>query len=428
MGTVWVAEHSGLRSHVVVKFLATEPVAGDLSIERFSREAAAAAKVRSPHVVQVFDYGVTPSGLPYMVMELLEGEDLGVALSTRAPLPVPEVLSIVRQVAKALSRAHAMGVVHRDIKPENVFLCDAGSGELFVKLLDFGIAKRVTDAGAERDAGEFDPAPDSGDARRVVGTPRYMSPEQLLGGRRVDLRTDLFSLGVVAYECLTGERPFGGAREGDGKGSVAALAEALTKSPLPPSRVNPALPLAVDDWFATACARDPLARFESAKEMADSLGVALAPRPLPAERVFDDKTPSGRFVAAPRASQPDRFGADESIASRSLSTTMADAIGIGNIGQIRGRGHTRRRLALAAGTLGVLFAALLFVTMRDRAPDEGAAARERHRARVTAADNALPPEPFEPTETVVVPAVTRPAPSARIADGGASAPPPRARH
>src|SRR5258708_23979812 len=141
MGSVWVAEHLSLKTHVVVKVMARELADSKEALARFSREAAAASQVKSPHVVQTFDHGVRDDGRPYIVMELLEGRDLDQHLTDRGKLAPAEVVAIVGQLARALSKAHERGLVHRDVKPSNVFFLDAGGGELFVKLLDFGIAK-----------------------------------------------------------------------------------------------------------------------------------------------------------------------------------------------------------------------------------------------------------------------------------------------
>ena len=140
MGSVWVAHHQGLQTQVAVKFLSAELASDPTSVARFAREAAAASQVKSPHVVQTFDHGVTSEGLPFIVMELLEGEDLTRRLQG-GPLAPPTVAQIVTQIAKALTRAHEKGIVHRDIKPDNIFLCGVEGDELYTKLLDFGIAK-----------------------------------------------------------------------------------------------------------------------------------------------------------------------------------------------------------------------------------------------------------------------------------------------
>jgi serine/threonine protein kinase len=263
MGSVWVAEHLSLKTHVVVKFMARELADSKEALARFSREAAAASQVKSPHVVQTFDHGVRDDGRPYIVMELLEGRDLDQHLADRGKLAPAEVVAIVGQLARALSKAHERGIVHRDVKPSNVFLLDAGGGELFVKLLDFGIAKgpEVGMAGSTTRTGTF------------VGSPYYMSPEQVVGAKQIDFRTDLWSLGVVAYEALTAEKPFFAE-------TVGALALKIHRDPLPVlTSANGALPAAVDAWFARACAREPGGRFASAKEMADALAQALTGTP-----------------------------------------------------------------------------------------------------------------------------------------------------
>ncbi len=137
MGSVWIADHLALRTQVVVKFIAVELASNPEALDRFSREAAAAAQVKSPHVVQMLDHGVTPDGVAFIVMELMEGEDLGTYLRARGRLSIAETAEIIGQVCKALGRAHERRIVHRDIKPDNIFLCAMGQGETFVKLLDF---------------------------------------------------------------------------------------------------------------------------------------------------------------------------------------------------------------------------------------------------------------------------------------------------
>jgi serine/threonine-protein kinase len=256
MGSVWVAEHTGLRTHVAVKFLARELVHDTESNARFAREAAAASSVKSPHVVQMLDYGLTDDGVAYIVMELLEGRDLARRIREHGPLGSEEVVHIVDQVATALDRAHARNVIHRDIKPENIFLCDVGGDVPFVKILDFGVAKEPRNTFGTL-AGE------------LLGTPSYMSPEQLEGAHTVDARTDLWSLGVVAYEALTATPAFDGA-------TIAEIVTHIHMGPMPlPSRVVPDLPRSVDEWFLRACARKPQNRFASGREMARALGLAL---------------------------------------------------------------------------------------------------------------------------------------------------------
>lgn len=278
MGTVWVAEHLALHTQVVVKFISADLKNSKEATERFSREAAAAAQVKSPHVVQTFDHGFTTDGTPYIVMELLEGRDLGAFLDTQRVCPPELVISIISQLGRALDRAHERGIVHRDIKPGNIFLCDAGDNEVFVKLLDFGIAKGVDvpliDSGTKTGA--------------MIGSPFYMSPEQILGSKSVDARSDLWSVGVVTFEALTGRKPF------DAE-TMGGLAIKIHSEPLPSlSTLNPRLSPAVDVWFQRACARASSDRFHSARELAESLAAALGgemPRSVDAPRVTTGSNP-----------------------------------------------------------------------------------------------------------------------------------------
>jgi eukaryotic-like serine/threonine-protein kinase len=259
MGSVWLADHTTLHTRVVVKFISADHITNSEALTRFSREAAAASQVKSPHVVQTLDHGVTPDNLPYIVMEHLEGQDLEHHLGEHRMMRAKEVLELVGQLCKALEKAHAAGIVHRDIKPSNIFLCDAGDGGLFVKLLDFGIAK----------GGKL-PTLDSGTKTgSMMGSPYYMSPEQVVGSKEVDFRSDLWSVGVVAFECLCGRRPF----EAE---TLGGLAIKIHTEDLPrASSLNPALTPAIDAWFDRACARAPEARFASARELSEQLAAAI---------------------------------------------------------------------------------------------------------------------------------------------------------
>ncbi|MBX3224885.1 MAG: protein kinase, partial [Labilithrix sp.] len=218
--------------------------------------------VKSPHVVQMLDHGVSDDGVPFIVMEHLEGHDLGDEIERGGAVDPAKVVAVITQVAKALSKVHAAGLLHRDIKPDNIFLC-AGEEETFVKLLDFGIAKS---SAVDQGDGSLDGETKTG---QIVGTPFYMSPEQVTAQKTIDHRSDLWALGVVAYEALTGQRPY------DGPSFGALAVKIATGSPPKPSEANPALPPAVDLWFAKACARSAADRFASAKEMAEAFRAAF---------------------------------------------------------------------------------------------------------------------------------------------------------
>ncbi len=257
MGSVWIADHLALKTRVAVKFM-SDMFSDDAGmLTRFQREATSAAQIGSPHIVSIHDHGIAADGTPYMVMELLEGEDVSARIKRAGPLPLEHVAKIVSQTCKALGKAHRLGIVHRDIKPNNIFLVDA-EGDIFVKVLDFGIAKpgggessEVTSTGA------------------IVGTVIYASPEQLVNAKSVDFRADLWSLGVVAYRAMTGKLPFSDA---NGIGALA-LAQANEQF-VPPSKMVNDIPLEVDEWCKRAFKYDPAARFESAREMADAFYTA----------------------------------------------------------------------------------------------------------------------------------------------------------
>ncbi len=251
---VWVAEHLALGSQVAVKLIDPELAKQEDARQRFAREATAAAKLRSAHVVQMLDHGIE-GDQPFIVMELLDGEDLFDRLDRRKKLTLVETARIVTQVSRALMRAHAEGIIHRDLKPENVFLVKNEDDEL-AKVLDFGVAKVVTPAKqvmVRTGVGT------------LIGTPHYMSPEQVKGVSEIDHRSDLWSLGVIAYQCVTGQLPF------DSEGVGDLLIRITINEPLKPSTLVPDLPSAFDEWFKRACAKEPADRFQTAREMAEAL-------------------------------------------------------------------------------------------------------------------------------------------------------------
>jgi serine/threonine protein kinase len=255
MGAVWRAEHLGLGAQIAVKLLDGRLAAQPEGLARFHREAQAAASLRSVHVVQVLDHGIDASTeTPYIAMELMEGETLAERLARTHKLPAPETAHIMTQVARALSRAHDLGIVHRDLKPANIFLV-RNEDEEVAKVLDFGIAQWRTHPsgpGTLTRPGE------------VIGTPWYMSPENCRSPEDVDHRSDLWALGVIVFECLVGRCPFEGT-------NWMALFHAICEGELPrASSLGCSLP-GVDAWFERALTRDRTERFQSARELADTL-------------------------------------------------------------------------------------------------------------------------------------------------------------
>ncbi|RYG79217.1 serine/threonine protein kinase, partial [bacterium] len=259
MGSVWEGRHTSLGTHVAIKFIEAEYVNSVEARARFDNEARTAATLQSKHAIQIYDHGVTPDGKPYIVMELLSGEPLDRRIERLGRLSPQETARILYQVCRALQKAHDKGIIHRDLKPENIFLVRAhdDDDEEIAKVLDFGIAK-------------FSGAQSMGISSNtktgaVLGTPFYMSPEQARGLRSVDHRTDIWSLGVIVYKCVTGALPFDGESVGD-------LLVKICTAPVPvPSHAVPGLPPSFDAWFARALEREPDRRFRTAQELADAL-------------------------------------------------------------------------------------------------------------------------------------------------------------
>lgn len=286
MGVVYRAHHEELETDVAIKVMHDPASAAPSELSRFKREARAAARLRSPHVAPIFDYGVD-GGMPYIVMELLEGEDLGQEMEREKRLAPARVVAIVKQVAKALRIAHEAGLVHRDLKPANVFLARTG-GEEIVKVLDFGIAKEQQPSLVHVETTD----------NLVLGSPAYMAPEQARG-MSVDARADLWSLGVMTFEMLTGELPFEGS-------SVVDLFMRVCSGPSPrPSSLDPSL-AAFDTFFERALSREPDGRFQSARALADELEAVTARHGAGAVSTVSE----GRIANPALASTPRLTGRD----------------------------------------------------------------------------------------------------------------------
>lgn len=357
MGSVWTAIHLGLDTTVAIKFMNARmfDLAGPaydedeqsgtpsdpraLSRARFEREAKAAARIRSTNVVQMLDHGID-HGMPYIVMELLRGEDLEVRLKRVSRLSFDELVPIVNAVARALQLAHAEELVHRDLKPENIYLAKEGDEEI-PKILDFGVAK------AKRSPGENALQGGTSDGT-MVGTPHYMSPEQIQAGAHVDHRTDIWALGVVIFRSLTGRLPFPSQ-------GLLELAMQICREPIPrATSINPELPPSIDAFFDKILNRDVNARFQSAREVVAALQEIAASRQVTAmttgvstasvvtnalgqdKPAFGGRTPvfvmaglvltvlvGGGLLFAFRSAPADRASTDPS-ASRPASTALSD--------------------------------------------------------------------------------------------------------
>lgn len=376
MGSVWLAHDQSLDSRCAVKLVDPEKAANEEVRVRFEREAKAAAQIRGANVVDIFDHGVW-DGTPFIVMEYLEGEDLGARLERIGPLDCEQTYQIISQVSRALVRAHAAGIVHRDLKPENIFLVPGDDQEV-AKVLDFGIAKheQYSLAGKTTKTGSF------------MGTPYYMSPEQARG-KNIDWRSDLWALGVIAFQCLTGRPPF----ESEALGELMGM---IIYDPIPSiTSRNNELPEALNGWWERAVARDREERFQSAKELSDSFGEAIettkqmavpsiAPRaPLPS---FSDSegnrhpTPRASYTP-PTADQSARFSSPALFTDK---TPVEDGTGApvvrtrrSVLPELSSLPKRQRVIVLSVG--GALLAVLAFLVIASlrSAPDTTAVAAAR---------------------------------------------------
>jgi serine/threonine-protein kinase len=255
MGVVWAAEHVLLGRPLAVKLLRPELVSVRGVLERFQQEAVAAGRIGSPHIVDVLDVGTAPNGAPFIVMEFLRGRSLAALLRLQATLTPQRTVRLGRQILAALEAAHAAGIIHRDLKPDNIFLEPGEREEEHVKLVDFGISKAKDDPRVQHLTR----------TGMLLGTPRYMSPEQVRGEKSVDERADLWAAGVILYQCLSGVPPH------DGPDLGAILGHILLEEATPLRELRPE----VEPWLEAAVMRalekDRERRFASATEFREAL-------------------------------------------------------------------------------------------------------------------------------------------------------------
>jgi serine/threonine-protein kinase len=287
MGEVWVAYHPSLKRDVAVKILRNEvAMHSENAVPRFEREARATANLQHPNTVRVFDYGATEDGLLYYVMELLEGENVAEHVERVGPLSPSRAIHVIGQAARALSEAHARGIVHRDIKPENLFLTSLGGEHDFVKVLDFGIAKVAEDAEGEMTRTGW-----------MLGTPLYMSPE-VVNGKPADARSDVYALGAVLYYMLCGKPPF------DSPNPGALVFAQVHRPAIPPSeRLGRPLPADLEALIMRALRKEPAERHASATEFARALS-GLSAAPWPGSNAKPSTRPSAPIAIEPRLRFP----------------------------------------------------------------------------------------------------------------------------
>jgi hypothetical protein len=404
MGAVVLATHLQLEERVAIKFLLSSVARQPDMVERFLREGRTAIKIRSEHCVRVLDVGTLEGGQPYMVMEFMEGRDLEATIRETGALPVADAVDYVLQAGEALAEAHALGTVHRDIKPANLFLTRRADGTASVKVLDFGISKAAGPAG---NMGMTS-------TQAVMGSPLYMSPEQMRSSKDVDARSDIWALGTVLYEALAGIPPF------DGE-TVTALIIKITQDPPPPVRLRrPDVPPQLEAAIGGALEKDRARRFQT---MAD-FAAAIAPFGSSSAASSADRI--ARVLGAPRARQPSAanlpaFGATGP-ALATAQTQGAHAVTAAQTAAGPNRGPLVA--AIVAGVLVV--AGLTTVALVKRSPAAPPAAAMEPAAPPPAVP--LPPAavaslaapaaaPIAPAESSEPAASASPGPTAHLADG-----------
>lgn len=255
MGVVVAAMHMQLERRVALKFMLPEVLGDGAALERFQREARAAARLRSEHVAHILDVGLLDTGSPYMVMEYLEGSDLAAILRSEGPLEVPVLADYVTQALDAVAEAHAVGVIHRDLKPSNFFVTRRADGSAWLKVLDFGISKAASPAAGDLSLTE---------TRAIVGSPPYMAPEQLRSNKIVDVRTDIWSLGVTLYQLVSGRLPF------TAETYSALVLQVVMDEPAPLVPPRP-IPAGFDALVWRCLEKDPALRFQNVAQLAEAL-------------------------------------------------------------------------------------------------------------------------------------------------------------
>ena len=391
MGVVVAARHVETGELRAVKVMNREPAEGAGWAERFRREALVGQRLSSEHAVRVLDVGGFDEGRPWLVMEHLVGTDLGKMLRKRGPLPVEEAAGYVSAACDAIAEAHAIGVVHRDLKPANLFLAKQEDGSSCLKVLDFGISK--VSFADDRDALSVT---QSGE---VIGSPAYMAPEQIRSFGEVDPRSDVWALGVILYELLTGKWPF------PGKASVEMIAMVLERKPDPVSKYRAGLPPALEDLLLRCVEKDLGKRLASASELRQALEPFLAP-----DDADDRPTPVAPMRAASIAPPPEPVvttGEQPPVSVPPASTASQAVQRTLPIEPRAGEGSSRRSVYAVAAACAALVV-LMAIGLLRRSPVPPSR-DDVHRAVATVAPSG------EPAATTAQPAETSEAPSGAIA-------------
>ena len=418
MGVVVAAVHVQLDEPVALKFMLPSALGSPEAVGRFLREARAAVKLKSEHVARVSDVGTLDSGAPYIVMEYLEGTDLSGVLAARGPLPAEEAVEYILQACDALAEAHSLGIVHRDLKPANLFLTQRRDGSPLVKVLDFGISKSST----LNESGAAALTKTGG----LMGSPMYMSPEQMKSAKDADARTDIWSLGVILYELVGGRTPF----DSDTLGGL--MAQVLTEPAPPLGALRPGLPAPLYDVIHRCLEKERGARYANVAELAAALGPlaparaqVLVPR---IAGVLGQRAEAGDVratgVGAMRASMPSAGALSSSASQGQVVAPVATAPNATAPGwsETAGQSRPKGNKGLVAGVVAALaVVAIAFAFLRGGNPSPPAATNTVERP--AAPPPAAPPEATPPAALSALPAAaaastvvaeTTPAPTAPV--------------
>jgi serine/threonine protein kinase len=403
MGKVYEARHVVVGRRFAVKLLHADVAKGSSALSRFEREARAAGSLESRHIAAVVDFATTAEGHPFLVMEYLTGVNLAQLLLAEGPLAVPRCVELLQQVCRGLEAAHQAGIVHRDLKPDNLLVTKNDDGSELVKILDFGIAKL---------AGEPSAALTRSGA--VLGTPFYMAPEQARGEKSVDFRVDLYALGVIAYELLSGKKP----HPGDSYNAI--LAHILTQRVEPLAALRPGLPAALVALIEAAMAPEPAARPSSAAAWAGALGAfAAAAAPTKSADQFDLRpVAASAYDGATLAAQP-------TAAVEPAGNTLQSAVG--EVSSVRGRAPAERVRYALVGLAALGVAAFALLKAAPRSSGTAASSSAVAVASSGSGGQALPTEATAtpPLGSTPPPLVSAPARAVASVKARAMAPPPQ---
>lgn len=435
-GIVLAVRHTELDELFAVKLLLPQSLEDEETVNRFTREARASVRLKGEHVVRVHDVGRLENGAPYMLMECLKGKDLKKVVRERGPLPLDEAIFYMLQTCEAISEAHGIGIIHRDLKPSNLFVTQRPNGTPCIKVLDFGISKQ-----------KFGPhSLDLTKTDAILGSPYYMSPEQMARSRDADARSDIWALGVVFYELITGKLPF----EGDSLTEI--VASVLQDEPVPPGVLRPLLPPQIDAAVLRCLQRKPDLRFQSVAELAQVLTDILALPGVSGAAMADWSSmssvrmristwtgsippPPSLLPSPPPAFHPSQL-IDSSVSPSPAQNALQEPEAVGGATRsawgatfqrlLNTRKNRGTRLAvLALITLAVTSFSIAWLILRPSAELELTPHPEEKEAKIEAAAHPPPPIPAAPAESSSAKAPPSVAPSAQAAPKTpAQAPPP----